>query len=197
MAETGTTAGQDSGQDSGQDVGTGSASVPAGEPDNRYGEDGVAEPGWPRVRGELEKAPLFWLTTVRPDGRPHVTPLIGVWADGSLFFCTGAHERKAKNLAENQHCVLTTGTNELNSGLDIVLEGDAIRVRDTARLQWIADGYEEKYGSIWHFDVHEDVFWQQDNNGGHDALVFEVAPVTVFGFGKGPYSQTKYRFDGA
>jgi len=23
---------------------------------------------------------------VRPDGRPHVTPLIGVWVDGALVF---------------------------------------------------------------------------------------------------------------
>ena len=170
--------------------------TPVSEPDHRYGEAGVTAPGWPQIREQLQKAPLFWLSTVRPDAHPHVTPLIGVWADGSLFFCTGPDERKARNLAENQHCVLTTGTNALDSGLDIVLEGDALRVRDTERLQWIADAYTEKYGSAWHFDVHEDVFWQPDEDGGHDALVFEVAPVTVFGFGKGPYSQTKYRFDG-
>ena len=165
--------------------------------DGRYGQGEGATPGWPQIREHLQNAPLYWLSTVRPDGRPHVTPLIGVWADGSLFFCTGADERKAKNLEQNRHCVLTTGTNALSTGTDVVLEGDALRVRDGERLQWIADGYEEKYGSVWHFDVREDTFWQPDEDGGgHSALVFEVAPVIVFGFGKAPYSQTKYRFDG-
>lgn len=169
--------------------------IPVSEMDTRYGESGVATPEWSLVREKLESAPLFWLSTVRPDGRPHVTPLIGVWADESLFFCTGPNEQKAKNLAESQHCVLTTGTNALHAGLDVVVEGDAVRVRDADRLQRIARSYEEKYGNAWHFDVHEDVFWQPDNAGGHDAFVFEVAPVAVFGFGKDPYSQTKYRFD--
>jgi hypothetical protein len=41
----------------------------------------------------------FWLSTARPDGRPHVTPFIAVWLDEALWFCTGADELKAKNLA--------------------------------------------------------------------------------------------------
>jgi len=32
----------------------------------------------------LEKAEVFWLSTVRPDGRPHVTPMVSVWLDGAL-----------------------------------------------------------------------------------------------------------------
>jgi len=33
---------------------------------------------WPEAREHLEMAELYWLTTVRGDGRPHVTPLIAV-----------------------------------------------------------------------------------------------------------------------
>src|ERR1700722_9014538 len=76
---------------------------------------------WSRARTELANAKVYWLTTVRPDGRPHVTPLLGVWFDGGLYFCTGPDERKAKNLAENLHCALTTGHNSL-AGLDLVIE---------------------------------------------------------------------------
>ena len=75
---------------------------------------------------------MFWVTTVRPDGRPHVTPLIAVWLDGALYFCTGPTERKAKNLLRNQNCILTTGCNKRNEGLDIVIEGQAVRVTDGA-----------------------------------------------------------------
>ena len=46
----------------------------------------------------LENAELYWLTTVRNDGRPHVTPLIGVMQDGAVHSCTGLGEQKARNL---------------------------------------------------------------------------------------------------
>ena len=44
---------------------------------------------WPQARGRVEDAEVYWLSTVRPDGRPHVTTLLGVWLDGALYFCTG------------------------------------------------------------------------------------------------------------
>lgn len=146
---------------------------------------------WADGRGRLEQAEIFWLTTVRPDGRPHVTPLIAVWLDDALYFCTGPSERKAKNLTGNSHCVLTTGTNTISEGLDLVIEGDAVAVRDDATLQRIADAYVSKYGNDWRFTVRDGAFRHESG----DALVFEVAPTTAFGFGKGePFSQTRWRF---
>jgi hypothetical protein len=35
-----------------------------------------------------QPAEVHWLSTVRPDGRPHVAPLIAVWVDDALVFCT-------------------------------------------------------------------------------------------------------------
>jgi nitroimidazol reductase NimA-like FMN-containing flavoprotein (pyridoxamine 5'-phosphate oxidase superfamily) len=156
------------------------------------GPDATAT-SWATATGELEQAEVFWLATVRPDGRPHVTPLIALWMDGALYFSTGAEERKAKNLAQNAHCILTTGRNELNEeGLDLVVEGDAMPVTDNAELQRVADLYESKYGSAWHYDVRDGaIVGNQDNI----ALVFKVAPSTAFGFGKGAvFSQTRWRF---
>jgi nitroimidazol reductase NimA-like FMN-containing flavoprotein (pyridoxamine 5'-phosphate oxidase superfamily) len=77
---------------------------------------------WTTGRAQLIEAPLYWLSTVRPTGAPHVTPVIGVWWNGALHFVTGAEERKAKNLADNRSCVLTTGCNAINQGLDLALE---------------------------------------------------------------------------
>ena len=82
---------------------------------NFGGADAVAMP-WATVGEQLESAEIAWLTTVRPDGRPHVTPLLFIWRDGALYFCTGAEERKARNLAQNAHCVLATGCNALKRG---------------------------------------------------------------------------------
>jgi hypothetical protein len=159
--------------------------------DGRFSDPDATPTDWAEGRERIEMAELFWLSTVRPDGRPHVTPLISVWLDGAAYFCTGADERKAGNLAENPHCILTTGCNLLEEGLDLVIEGEAIRISDDARLTQIADAYESKYGSTWHFDVRDGVFHHE----GGEAIVFEVAPTTAFGFGKGEYSQTRWRFN--
>ena len=146
------------------------------------------------AREILEQAEVYWLTTVRPDGRPHVTPLIAVWLGDALYFCTGPNERKAKNLAENSRCVITTGSNTLSEGLDVVVEGEAINVSDEARLQRISDTFASKYGThSWHFTVRDGAFHLE--GGGGRALVFEVAPTKAFGFGKGErFSQTRWRF---
>ena len=166
---------------------------PTADLDTRFSSPGATATSWPEATKHLEQAEIFWLSTVRPDGRPHVTPLLAVWLDKALYFCTGAAERKAKNIAANTHCVLTTGSNTLNEeGLDLVVEGDAVRVRDEALLHRIADLYEHKYGSDWRFDVRDGAF---NGQGGNVALVFEVAPTTAFGFGKGEtFSQTRWRF---
>ncbi|GAA0486879.1 pyridoxamine 5'-phosphate oxidase family protein [Streptomyces sp. NPDC046215] len=160
--------------------------------DERYSSERAAAVAWPDAVTRLARAEVYWLTTVRPDGRPHVTPLIGVWADGALHFCTGADERKAKNLRGNPHVALTTGCNSLAEGYDLVVEGDAVAVRDETRLRRLAAAWEAKYGSAWHFDVRDGAFVNPEAGA---ALVFEVAPRTAFGFGKGePYSQTRWQF---
>src|SRR5262245_28938020 len=91
------------------------AAVPASEPvtelDARFGDPDAPATPWADVRRVIETAELFWISTVRDDGRPHVTPLPAVWRDDTLYFCTGAGEQKGVNLARNPHCALTTGNN--------------------------------------------------------------------------------------
>ncbi|MGP3950776.1 pyridoxamine 5'-phosphate oxidase family protein [Streptomyces sp. 7N604] len=164
---------------------------PVTELDARYSSKGASPTPWPAARERLEAAELYWLTTVRPDGRPHVTPLLAVWLDDALHFCTGPAERKAKNLRTNTHCVMTTGCNALREGLDLVAEGNAVNVTDHAALIRLAEAYEAKYGTEWHFDVRDGAFHTED---GGTALVYRVAPATVFGFAKGEYGQTRWRF---
>ncbi|MFF8814534.1 pyridoxamine 5'-phosphate oxidase family protein [Streptomyces pactum] len=163
---------------------------PTAELDPRYSVTGAAPTDWSEARERLESAEVYWLSTVRPDGRPHVTPLLSVWLDDALHFCTGPQERKARNLAANPNCVLTTGHNALGEGLDLVVEGAALPVTAGTALRRVAAGYEAKYGSEWHFEVRDGAF----AGPGGRALVFGVRPVTVFGFRKGAYSQTRWRF---
>ena len=166
-------------------------SEPVTELDPRYGEAGVSPVPWEEAERALATAELSWLSTVRPDGQPHVTPLITAWSDAALWITTGADERKARNLASNPRCTLTTGCNALHGGLDLVVEGSAERVTDAGQLRRVAAAFEDKYGAEWHFDVGDGVFRHE----GGEALVFRVAPVRAYGFGKGPYSHTRWRFE--
>jgi hypothetical protein len=164
---------------------------PTGELDARFSSPEAKPTPWPLAQRQFAAAEIYWLSTVRPDGRPHVTPLVSVWLDGAAYFATGPTERKAKNLEVNRHCTLTTGRNELDEGLDLVVEGDAVRVTDHAKLQHVADAFSAKYPDPFRFKVQGDGF-QSD---GGTALVFEIKPAKVLGFGKGEtYSQTRWRF---
>jgi hypothetical protein len=164
---------------------------PVTELDSRFSSEDATATMWADAREQLQRAQVYWLSTVRAGGRPHVTPLIAVWLDGALYFCTGPTEQKAKNIAHNSHLVVTTGANVIDEGLDVVVEGDAVKVGDDGELRRVAEAYETKYGTDWHFDVKDGALHHE----GGEAWVFEVAPVKAFGFAKGePFGQTRFRF---
>jgi hypothetical protein len=164
--------------------------VPTAELDARFSNAGAVPTPWADTRRAITDSELFWISTVRADGSPHVTPLPAVWDDDALHFCTGAEEQKGVNLARNPRCTLTTGNNLWKQGLDVVVEGEAVRVTDEARLQQLADGWEAKYGGDWHFDVGNHAF----QGDGGEALVYAVVPSKIIAFAKGAFAQTRYRF---
>lgn len=160
--------------------------------DIRYSAPGATATAWDDARRILESAEIYWITTVRADGRPHVTPLIAVWVEGAVYFATGEGEQKARNLLQNPGCAITTGCNAIGNGLDIVVEGNAVRVISQAQLELVADAIADKYGPEWRFDVRADAL---EGRQGNVAWLFRVQPVKVLGFGKGdPFSQTTWRF---
>ena len=164
--------------------------APVAELDARFSGPGAQPAPWEATRGVLDSAELFWISTVRADGRPHVTPLTAVWHEESLHFCTGASEQKALNLAADPRCALTTGTSTWNSGLDVVVEGRVRRVTDRALLEALAKAWFVKYHGDWRFEVTDEVFVGE----GGPALVFVVEPSKVLAFTKGSFAQTRYRF---
>ena len=163
--------------------------TPTAELPPQFSEPGAEAVPWAEVDEVLTTSEMFWLSTVRGDGRPHVTPLPTVWRDGVLHFCTGDQEQKSVNLLRQPACVLTTGTNQLHSGLDVVVEGIAVRVTDRPLLERLAAQWKSKLD--WDFQVGEDAF---HDGAGRTGLVFGVTPAKVLSFRKGPYTQTRYRF---
>ncbi|MET9759317.1 pyridoxamine 5'-phosphate oxidase family protein [Streptomyces sp. NPDC006372] len=181
----------------------GTTKQPATELDPRYSSALNPRPGaadvtateWAEAQRRLATAEIFWVSTVRPDGRLHVTPCIAAWHDGALYFSTGREEQKAKNLAQHAHCALTTGANSLTEGLDLVVEGRAEPVADPARLEEVITAYETKYGP--HITSPEGTFHGIGDaiRDGH-VVVFAVSPGTAYGFGRddGVYSHTRWAF---
>jgi hypothetical protein len=119
---------------------------------------------WSRALDQLDKleprggarGPTCWLTTVRPDGRPHVAGVVGLWADDSLYFVSGPKTRKARNLAADPRCSFAISLPDL----DLVLDGTATRVSDAQTLVRVAQSFADRG---WPLEVEGEVvtapFW--------------------------------------
>src|SRR6266487_2038767 len=135
-------------------------------------DDGTPRP-WAQAGACLAQAPTYWLATVRPGGRPHLVPVLGVWADGAPHFVANTGSRKAQNLASNAHCVIAVS----GDGLDVVIEGEAAQIHDEPTLVRVAEAYASKYD--WHVTVREGAF--HDTQGAPTAgpppyQVYRVGP---------------------
>jgi general stress protein 26 len=163
--------------------------------DQEYSDPTASAVEWEETRAAVETAELFWISTVRRDGRPHVTPVVATWFDGAIWFSTGAGEQKFANLRSNSHVVLTTGCNRWDSGLDVVVEGDAVRVTDDVVLGRVAEAFTSKWDGRWQYTARDGCFRGSDGSG--EAMVFSVTPVKIFAHAKGdPFGATVHRFAG-
>jgi nitroimidazol reductase NimA-like FMN-containing flavoprotein (pyridoxamine 5'-phosphate oxidase superfamily) len=156
--------------------------------DPRFSDLDAVATGWDETRRALETAELFWISTVRADGRPHVTPLVAVWLDGIIYFSTGPTEQKAMNLHGNSHVILTTGCNQWDGGLDVVVEGDAVQVTDDNLLERLAEAWATKWDGRW---ASSGGFHLER---GSTVLVFAVTPTKILAFAKGNFSVTRHLF---
>jgi nitroimidazol reductase NimA-like FMN-containing flavoprotein (pyridoxamine 5'-phosphate oxidase superfamily) len=174
-------------------------SMTTGTIDPRYGNASATPPPWAAIERVLTDAQLYWIITVRRDGRPHAVPLVGVWQDGVFAFCTGPEEQKQRNLDANAHVAVTTGSTGANgwdSGKDVVVEGEAVRVTDTEELQRLAAAWFAKYGEDWTYEVRGQEFVEVSDSGAPTeggAWVYTVSPAKVIVFGDA-HGQTTFRF---
>ncbi len=166
-------------------------SEPVTEIDTRFSEPGAAPVSWDETRSALQSAELFWICTVRADGRPHATPLVAVWLDEAIHFSTGPGEQKEMNLRANPHVTLITGRDDWDRGLDVVVEGEAVQVTDEETLERLAEAWTAKWDGRWHYQVGDGTFHHED---GATVLVFSVKPAKILAFGKGTFSHTRHRF---
>ncbi len=158
-----------------------------------FSSAGASPTPWEATEWALRRIQKFQLCTVRRDGRPHVTPLLAIWALGAMWFTTGDNEQKAKNLRSNQYCALTTGTDTL-TGMDYIIEGTASLVSDQATREAGATALEDAYG--WQL-TRKDGTWYQLGEAVRTGNVqlYRVQPTKGFAFATGhESSQTRYQW---
>src|SRR3712207_1052726 len=83
---------------------------------------------WEHVEERLAEARNYWVATVRPDGRPHTTPVWGLWVDGTFYFGVAPSTRKWRNLAQNPNVAVHLESSEevviLEGVAEVVAEPD-------------------------------------------------------------------------
>jgi nitroimidazol reductase NimA-like FMN-containing flavoprotein (pyridoxamine 5'-phosphate oxidase superfamily) len=135
---------------------------------------------WSHVSERMAKAMHYWIGTVSPDGRPHATPVDGLWLDDQLYFGGSPQTRRNRNLAANPAvCV------HLENGTDVViLHGDAqeLRAPDRSLATRLVEASAKKYG---YRPKPEDI-------GAGGTFVFR--PRVVFAWKQFPKDATRWHF---
>jgi hypothetical protein len=168
--------------------------------------DGYGTPPieWARVKAVLDsnltQAPdtggpnrhTTWLTTVNPDGSPHVMPVGVIKVDGSWYFTSGPATRKSRNLTRNPRCVVSVAAQPF----DLVVEGAAERVTEAGELTSAAEAFAD---NGWPAEVAGDALtaeYSAPSAGPAPWHVYRVNPSTVFAFGTSePFGATKFQLD--
>jgi PPOX class probable F420-dependent enzyme len=137
---------------------------------------------WAEAERRLTVSHDYWCATVRPDGRPHVMPVWGVWLDDRLWFSSSRQSRKARNLAVDPRCTVTTD----DAQNPVVVDGVAERVTDPGRIAEFVAAVNRKYDADMTVD-----FQDPEVNG-----TYAVRPVTVIAMTHDDFtgSPTRWRF---
>jgi PPOX class probable F420-dependent enzyme len=137
---------------------------------------------WAEAERRLTGSHDYWVATVRPDGRPHVMPVWGVWLDGRVWFSSGLRSRKARDLAADPRCTLTTD----DAQDPVVVEGSAVQVTDPAGIAAFLEAMNAKYDAGMTVD-----FLDPAVNGS-----FAVRPERAFALSHDDFvgSPTRWRF---
>ncbi len=133
----------------------------------------------------------YWLATTNPDGRPHVAAVGALWVDGKIYFTSSIRTRKGRNLAARPDCVCSVSL----TGIDIVLEGTAIRISDRPTLLRLAKRYAEQG---WPARVSGDAFtaeYSAPSAGPPPWNLYVLRPAIAFGVATAePFGATRWSF---
>ncbi len=137
---------------------------------------------WSWAEERLIASHAYWLSTVRPDGRPHAIPVWGVWFADVVWLSSGLRSRHVRNMLTDPRCVVTTS----NPGEPVIVEGSAEIVTDTLLIEGFLAAYNGKYNTFLDLAFQDPAV---------NATV-RVVPVTAFGLIESDFigSPTRWSF---
>lgn len=136
---------------------------------------------WSWAEERLITSRNYWVTTVWPDGRPHVMPVWGMWHQGSFWFSSSKPSRKARNLTADPRCMVATedATNP------VVVEGRATLVTDADDLAMMLALENAKYSTDYGIETLDPAM----------NSAFRVRPRWVFGLRADDFTGSPTRWD--
>lgn len=137
---------------------------------------------WKWARQRLERSRQYWVATVRPDSRPHLMVIWGLWLDQGFCFSTGSESRKARNLEKNPACVFGSE----DSAEAVIVEGVAEKIRDVTVIRDFLSRYQRKYK--W------DMSGMAEDMLSFKEPVFLVRPRIAFGLWEKKFATTATRW---
>ena len=148
---------------------------------------------WSRALKQLEtRSGTFWLATATRDGRPHLAGTGALWVDGKVYFVSGPGTRKSRNLAANPRCAFSVSL----TGIDLVLEGTAIRVADRPTLLRLAKLYASKGWPVSVSGTALPAEYSAPSAGPPPWNLYVLRPSTAFGVATAdPSGATRWRFE--
>jgi len=135
---------------------------------------------WSWAVERLERSHDYWVATIRPDGRPHVMPVWGIWLENAVWFSSSRGSRKARNLAANPNCTVTTD----NAFEPVVIEGTAELVQDVTAIAAFVININDKYRTGYGVD-----FFSAAENA-----CFRVHPRWAFGLTESDFTGSPTRW---
>ncbi|MFZ1162224.1 DUF447 domain-containing protein [Mycobacterium sp.] len=156
---------------------------------------------WSRVQevltSDLTQAPgtggptrhTAWLTTINPDGSPHVMPVGIVRVEATWYFNSGPRTRKSRNLVRDSRCVVSVATDPF----DLVIQGTATQVIDHIELRTVAAAFRD---GGWPASVDGKALtaeYSAPSAGPPPWHAYRVVPATVYALGTSePYGATRF-----
>lgn len=134
-----------------------------------------------------------YLSTCRPDGRPHTAGVGAVWLDDGVYVVSGASTRKSRNLAANPACTVALPLDDL----DLVIEGTAAVVTDPDTLERVAAHYRD---NGWPVEVKGNAFnapYSAPSAGPPPWHLYFITPHTAVGIATAePHGATRWKLGG-
>jgi hypothetical protein len=137
-------------------------------------DEGLGLLPWSWAVERLTASHDYWVATIDSDGKPAVMPVWGAWIDDAVWFSSGPRSRRARNLARDARCTITTD----NPLEPVVVEGTAALVNERPRVEEFTAACNVKYET----DIPVEFF--------ADNALFRVTATVAYGLTEADFAGT-------